>query len=538
LYEVEVYHTDLVISQNSIEIGRITNSAVTDIAIENGTTAITLAAIDGIVPVPITTNVALHKSVSVKNDVNASTAYYAVDGNIGPVADRWLSGTSYPEYLIIDLDGEYTVNGFKTYSGSGTAYGSAITNITLQVWQDNDWFTVDQATGNSDGRYGASFTPVTTTQVKLISGSTQIKLYEIEVYGYLPPSAKLFNVYKNDGTKSTYTLGEIQNVAFSSSSSILNRKDGSTETIDCADLKFISYKDYPIAFVINADKTRTKAEYEGDLYNDIIIKSTDTETGQLDLDGETLTVNGKLILQKTLPSTQAWFTFGFPTTPASITCQIYPDDPIVRPYNPDGYPGLSYTDYYGDFWLKSYTYDGSGKSPFHDTQEIKADTGYIMQFSDDFKNQVITFTSADASLVLSATPVTPTSEYKLVANHSLKDVVLSSPDGDTYYHYYTMNGNEFKLLENGTTATVKPFEAYIAVDIAGTPDQTLRTSFIIDVATGILHPSDEIYDPVVSERYYNLQGIPVETLRRPGIYIVKQTLQSGAEKTVKKLINK
>jgi hypothetical protein len=47
----------------------------------------------------------------------------------------------------------------------------------------------------------------------------------------------------------------------------------------------------------------------------------------------------------------------------------------------------------------------------------------------------------------------------------------------------------------------------------------------------------KIIDPVVAERYYNLQGIPVkvETGRVPQIYIVKQTLQSGAEKTVKRI---
>jgi hypothetical protein len=49
-----------------------------------------------------------------------------------------------------------------------------------------------------------------------------------------------------------------------------------------------------------------------------------------------------------------------------------------------------------------------------------------------------------------------------------------------------------------------------------------------------------VYDPVVAERYYNLQGVEIKGAIpqvKGGVYIVKQTLQSGAKKTVKKIIN-
>jgi hypothetical protein len=141
--------------------------------------------------------------------------------------------------------------------------------------------------------------------------------------------------------------------------------------------------------------------------------------------------------------------------------------------------------------------------------------------------------SSASSIVFAGTPVEPCAEYKLVANNSFKDIKLNN-SGNTYYYAFVPADNAFKLITGETT--IRPFEAYIAVTVDN-PNTSLRSSFAVDgmMPTLILNPASQIDDPVVSERYYNLQGIEIAQPVDSEIYIVCRTLQSGAIKTIKQL---
>ena len=108
--------------------------------------------------------------------------------------------------------------------------------------------------------------------------------------------------------------------------------------------------------------------------------------------------------------------------------------------------------------------------------------------------------------------------------------------GSTNYWIYeksTAGGNpgEFKLLTAGTPTTISPFEAFIAKNyVAG---ETLKSSIGVnpDGTTDINLIDDT--DSVVASKYYNLQGIEVNEPTELGVFIVKQTMKSGKEITIK-----
>jgi hypothetical protein len=141
--------------------------------------------------------------------------------------------------------------------------------------------------------------------------------------------------------------------------------------------------------------------------------------------------------------------------------------------------------------------------------------------------------SSASSIVFAGTPVEPCAEYKLVANNSFKNIKLNN-SGNTYYYAFVPADNAFKLITGETT--IRPFEAYIAVTVDN-PDTSLRSSFAVDDTTPILQQALQINDPVVSERYYNLQGIEIYRPADQEIHIVCRTLKSGVIKTVKRLNN-
>ncbi|MDR0573257.1 MAG: discoidin domain-containing protein [Tannerella sp.] len=131
------------------------------------------------------TNVALGKpaSGSPANDPAAANQQpsNAVDGVTATSGGRFVSTTAAaPRWIEIDLQGEFTVSGFKTWSGSGS-YGYPMSTFELQAWIDGDWVTVHSVAGNSDPLYGADFPPVTAGKIRL-TGNIEFRLYEIEVY--------------------------------------------------------------------------------------------------------------------------------------------------------------------------------------------------------------------------------------------------------------------------------------------------------------------------------------------------------------------
>jgi uncharacterized protein YjdB len=249
-----------------------------------------------------------------------------------------------------------------------------------------------------------------------------------------------------------------------------------------------------------------------------------------------------------------WYPIGFPFAVNSFYCKDYealgytPAD--VYPYNPEGYTDLQdFPDdgsFKGDFWLKSYIYQAN---PFANyVQNMNSGTGYIakfpaMRFSGDNGGDTITFI-AGAQILSAGTAPMPTATYQMFANHNLKPITVTNTGGNYYYKYDAGDG-KFKLLGssgngNEESATIAPFEAYIAVQESN--PQQLRSAFSIEETTEIITLSAQSNDPVVSEEYYNLQGQRIATLHASslpnGVYIVRQTLQSGNMRVIKVFINK
>lgn len=104
----------------------------------------------------------------------------AVDGKYGTSDTRWVSTAAGEHWLEIDLQGEYSINSFKTWNGS-TGYNNPIAKFSFQAWVDGAWKNLVTVTGNTDAQYGADFTPVTTSKVRFYAYN-QVRLYEIAVY--------------------------------------------------------------------------------------------------------------------------------------------------------------------------------------------------------------------------------------------------------------------------------------------------------------------------------------------------------------------
>jgi hypothetical protein len=142
----------------------------------------------------VSTNVALKKTIESSSSPNdpsnlLQAAANAVDGLYDPdrggSMGRWVcTSATPPRFLIIDLDGEYTINGLKLWNGNNGDLYTAIypmSKINLDIWIDGGWVTVHEKTGHNSGFYSAEFTPVTTTKVKFWTDE-QVRLYEIEIY--------------------------------------------------------------------------------------------------------------------------------------------------------------------------------------------------------------------------------------------------------------------------------------------------------------------------------------------------------------------
>ena len=95
------------------------------------------------------------------------------------------------------------------------------------------------------------------------------------------------------------------------------------------------------------------------------------------------------------------------------------------------------------------------------------------------------------------------------------------------------NPGAFKLLASTAQATIAPFEVFITKEyVAG--DGVLKSSIGInsDGMTDI-NTIEDTTDIVIASKYYNLQGIEVNEPTELGVFIVKQTLKSGKEISIK-----
>ena len=138
-------------------------------------------------PVEITTtvNVGLNKPATASGVHGTNSPDRAVDGGLFDNDSRWVSPASGIHWLEIDLEEDYTIDGYKTWSGTNGNLSHEIPHFLFQVWIDGEWVTVDEVNNNNDPEYGASFPEVTTSKVRYYvpdySGN-RVRLYELEVY--------------------------------------------------------------------------------------------------------------------------------------------------------------------------------------------------------------------------------------------------------------------------------------------------------------------------------------------------------------------
>jgi hypothetical protein len=278
-------------------------------------------------------------------------------------------------------------------------------------------------------------------------------------------------------------------------------------------------------FIIGASVPKTSADYINGHYEDIIFQSDETNTAQLTgISAGGLTVNGVVKYVKTFLTKPVWYPTGFPFAMAEYWGD-FTVDPQLYIYDED--------ESWGDFWVKSYT-----GSAFAYSKTIEANTGYIVQFPSPFIGKEVTFISADAptlnNVAAFGSPLT-SGTYTLVANPSVANLTLDA--GDATYHYYIYNRslNNFALLTAGT-ATIKPFESFVAV--TGVLEGNLRSSLGVDEVTGLENIiSNQGNDPVIGAHYYTLQGKEVQQPVNNGIYLVKNIHASGKTETTKTIYN-
>ena len=137
-------------------------------------------------PVMMTLNVALNKPATASGANSASdTADKAVDGLIGVNTSRWVSPASGEHWLEVDLQGEYAISGFNSWTGNAGALSHPTKNFYFQAWIGGEWVNLVEIADNSDPVVGASFPEVTTSKVRYFVPDytgNRVRLYELEVY--------------------------------------------------------------------------------------------------------------------------------------------------------------------------------------------------------------------------------------------------------------------------------------------------------------------------------------------------------------------
>ncbi|MDR0547639.1 MAG: hypothetical protein LBG77_08720 [Dysgonamonadaceae bacterium] len=332
-------------------------------------------------------------------------------------------------------------------------------------------------------------------------------------------------IYGIDGAKQEIPVGNVEKLTFTGSSSLATtemkiHKVGveTPKSFPVTSLRLFSSTDYLFPFTIAHDNSVT---YNASTSGDIVFSSSESYTAQLlDIPAGGLQVTGKVYVKRTfMPKT--WYPMGFPFAISKIEGD-FPSDPELYIHQ----AGVQD----GDFWLKAYngnTFDYAGA--------IDQNTGYILQFPDAFSGVEVTFTSEDNPVLKNLTESDlnlSSGTYTLLANPSVKDLEIGNTSGN-YYYTYNQGSNNFALLASGSTANVKPFEAFIAV--TGISPSALKSALNIDAITGIGFSTD---DPVIKTQYYTLEGKEIAQPQSQGIYIVKKLRASRNTETSKIIYRK
>lgn len=148
-----------------------------------------------------TTNVAQGKTVTT---YDGSPGANAVDGDVWSYESRWVSPSdSNAKWLEVNLGSTVSVEGIRFFTGDYSqpgpenswarqnVYRNALSSYRLQRWDGSTWTDIVSRTGNTKAAVNETFTPVSTSKVRLLVDAgpvSQIRLYEIQVLSSAPGS--------------------------------------------------------------------------------------------------------------------------------------------------------------------------------------------------------------------------------------------------------------------------------------------------------------------------------------------------------------
>ena len=285
----------------------------------------------------------------------------------------------------------------------------------------------------------------------------------------------------------------------------------------------------PPTLTIGSSEKKTASDYINGGYGDIIIQSDGTSTGELDLQGHDLLVNGVVKFQQ--PFTEKkWYAVGFPFDVASVRCDkpVYDNYDLIT-YNPGGGSGEK-----GDYWLRTCNSTGTGFNDYESGSKTIAKGGYILQVPSALDGATFTFTSNSGVVLSNPGVIAPTTNgYQLTYNPSVANFPVNNDDASKIYFYaYGFNPNVSNNFGKITSEyDLKPFESAV---VANNPD-VVRSSLNIDGVTAL--PSVDLSsDKPVATEYYNLLGVKVLQPVKGNIYLVKTIFESGRTSVVKQFI--
>jgi hypothetical protein len=124
-----------------------------------------------------------------------------VDGDNSNNSSRWVSANSaWPHWIKIDLQDTYSINRLKFWTGYD-GYEKAPADFQFQRWDGSGWVDIIVESGNTDPVFSRTFTPVTTSRVRLYGTAgidNYFRLYEIEVFGVAPDAGNAAPVFTAD----------------------------------------------------------------------------------------------------------------------------------------------------------------------------------------------------------------------------------------------------------------------------------------------------------------------------------------------------
>jgi hypothetical protein len=121
--------------------------------------------------------------------------------------------------------------------------------------------------------------------------------------GATPVQSNDLYVYKNDGSKSNYSLDIVQKLTFVGTDLLVNKTDGSTALVSFTDLRFFSLKEFNFTGIATPETKVAISVYPNPIVADVTVKSTKTITGLglYDLRGQKLLQLHPESLEATVP---------------------------------------------------------------------------------------------------------------------------------------------------------------------------------------------------------------------------------------------